>query len=771
VSIADSLIYAVQWYLVVSIAGILVYPLVYLSCQYLPDRGLSLYRPVGIAVIAFPLWWAGNVVAVPFSTASVVAVALAVGILAWVSAHKRRDIFAFLRVRCKRIIVLESATLLLFSLYIVFRGFNPHVRGTEKPMESAFLNTGIRGDSLPLKDPWLSGEIVNYYDFGYVVFSAIAKLASVPGEIAFNLSLATLFALATVGAAGLAANLSHLVAGSRAAGEIVAGAIAGFFVAFAGNLHTARELLSDPETTLNASWWSGPGWRASRIVEDSGFSDGGVRTVITEFPAFSWVLGDLHPHVIAYPWLVVGLALSVNLGFAFMGPSPQRGYSAVLIGVPVGIASGVLLGSNTWDVPIVIAIVAAMFVIAMRSQPIRTLLLTGIGVVISFLVVSLPFLLRYDSPTGDQRNAMPEVDGISVLVNSIGYVAWDRSSVDELLTHWGALFVLLMAIVGFFWISVQKLRTKDFVALLTGSALLVLTGFVLQAVALPLFGIPALAIILIILRRQSMSALQVTFALCVIAFVALITTEFFFVRDPFGDRMNTVFKVWLQAWLVLSIAGAALLPSAIERASHRWGTTGRAISVGFIGVVLVSTMLYTPLSVYRWTDQFQQWHGIDGIHYLEAVHPDERRAIESLQAGSRSVNVLLEAPGCAYGSDNGIPHSRVSAMTGIPTVIGWEGHQYQWRRGQRETLSTISERIDHVRAMYETPHATPDLFDQYEVSHVYVGVHERLGYRECEIGGPYDIPDPPILEDLGWEPVFETETVTIYQVDSQGSEN
>jgi YYY domain-containing protein len=765
VSVLESLYVAVQWYIVVTVLGILAYPLIYIACSKLPDRGLSLYRSAGIAIVVLPLWWTGNLFDVPFDRPGILLSALVIGAASWAMAVYRLDIPTFLRENVRRVLTIEVLTLALFVLYTLFRAFNPHIRGTEKPMELAFLNAGISGDRLSLRDPWLAGETINYYDFGYVVLSAIAKIAGIPGEIAFNLSLATVFALAVVAAGGLAANLAELIDRTRLWAISTAGLIAGFFTGFAGNLHSVRELASDPSDALAASWWAGTGWGASRVVEDTGFPDGSVRTVITEFPAFSWILGDLHPHVIGFQWLAVGLALIVNLGCSISTDTPSNLRRVTLEAIPAGIGIGVLLGTNTWDVPIALGVAAAVLIARIGVKNLRPLLFAGIGMIAALLVVSAPFLIRYDSPTGSVNESSLPILGFSLITETIGYVAWDRSSFNELTVHWGAFLAVTSVIVVLLLLSQPRWNRERLLIVAGAVGGLVTFGFVLQSVGVVLFGIPAIALILITVWSHPDLPTRLAVSMMCIGFIAIIATEFFYIRDPFGDRMNTVFKIWFQVWLILSIATAALIPDMIKRIKSITGQSGRNSVIAVLAIVVLATAAYAPLSTYRWTEGFDRWTGIDGLDYLTHSHPEERHAIEILSENRHHIGAILEAPGCSYGSDRGISHSRVSTATGIPTVLGWDGHQYQWRRGQAELLGSIAERVEHVRAMYEHPEVVTDLFAHYGVTHVYVGFHERLGYQDCDLGGPYAFPEDDELAELGWNPVFVSRSVTVYSID------
>ncbi|MEX2425798.1 MAG: DUF2298 domain-containing protein, partial [Thermomicrobiaceae bacterium] len=341
------------WYCAISLAGLATYPLLYLATERLPDRGMSIVRPAGLALVILPLWVIGNISGIPFNSWTIAAAAFLLAAPGWWYGHAHSDLMAFVSRNLRTLLSFEIATVTLFAGYLVFRGFNPDIADTEKPMELAFLNSAIHAGEIPVPDPWFAGEPINYYYFGYLAMAAVSVVARIPGEVAFNLSLATTFALATVAGGGLAYNLNALISGYRRLQNAFAAVLGGFLLTIAGNIHGAISFFRNPDETISAGWWQGIGWSSSRVIEDSGFDDGSARNVITEFPAFSMILGDLHPHVITYPWLIMSFALLVNMHQTLIEPAH---WSRMIVpGAAIGLAIGILYGSNTWDVPIIVA--------------------------------------------------------------------------------------------------------------------------------------------------------------------------------------------------------------------------------------------------------------------------------------------------------------------------------------------------------------------------------------------------------------------------------
>ncbi|MBU4224790.1 MAG: DUF2298 domain-containing protein, partial [Chloroflexi bacterium] len=289
------------------------------------------------------------------------------------------------------IFITEALFLLSFAFLALVRAANPEIVGTEKPMELAFINAILRSPAFPPHDPWLSGYAISYYYFGYVLTAMLAKLTATAGSVAFNLMLALVFALSAIGAYGILYNLLARRHTSHVTRHTPLGLplLGPLFLLLVSNLEGFLEVLhrrglfwpsaSQPSTfDLQPStnfwtwldikdlthppsqplawiperfwWW----WRASRVVQDYDLA-GNWREIIDEFPFFSYLLGDLHPHVLAMPFGLLAIAVALNLFLGgFRGETSLFGMR--VIRVPVNrtgfFFSAVVLGGlaflNTW---------------------------------------------------------------------------------------------------------------------------------------------------------------------------------------------------------------------------------------------------------------------------------------------------------------------------------------------------------------------------------------------------------------------------------------
>jgi uncharacterized membrane protein len=110
-----------------------------------------------------------------------------------------------------------------------------------------------------------------------------------------------------------------------------------------------------------------------------------------------------------------------------------------------------------------------------------------------------------------------------------------------------------------------------------------------------------------------------------------------------------------------------------------------------------------------------------------------------------------------------LPFNRVSAFTGVPSIIGWgNNHQRQWRAGQPELLDQIGRREADVAEMFAHPDSP--LIETYGVTWLFLGEYESGDWQpECKTAGPYDT--PPLLEERNatWEEAFRAGNTRIYR--------
>ncbi len=795
------------WWAVQVLVGVLALPYVMYVFRRLPDRGLAFAKTTGALLLGYFLWLLGTLRLAPNGRGAAVLalVLLALGaLLLWNRQGPR--LVSLVKREWRALLCCEAIFLIALAAWSVVRSFNPDIEGTEKPMDFALLNTAIRSEFFPPADPWLSGHSVSYYYFGYVMMAAATHLSGQPPAVAYNLGVATLFASTAVGAWGLGMNLARLHSrarrgrGNRPSSRprlwsmTLCGGLAALFMVFIGNMEGTLELLrwhgagsqgfwswvavktdtdaatgrwrllgpaADPGGPTDSwypleSWWW---WRATRVIDT--VTDGESKDyTITEFPFFSFLLGDLHPHVLALPVGLLGLGLCLELILA-----RPRNFSRWLRAWPGALLPPVIVfGSlgfiNGWDLIPYLSLYVGIGLLLLvtwrrlwdtREQstairqprmPLRRLawfavwsLLLAAGAFLIFAPFYAPLSLQLFSAFGPSDVAQ-------------GFPLQWWSGPGTRPVH----FLLL-------WAPFALSAAALLIAVAPRIALIALCGLVVAWLAIEaahgfapatpcarvwplLVVVPTLWLAAQQLRQTGPSPSSVGFALVLVAmaFGLFAASESFYLRDVFGNRMNTVFKLSYQAWTFLAVASAF--------AVCYLGSCRRA-QVFLLGIALL-VCLYPIAALPSKTNGLQGEPTLDGLAYARTRDVAEVQAIDWLIANVPSRgSVVLEATGGQYSQ-----YGRVSSATGVPTVLGWAGHEVQWR-GNDRLLRGRTEDVDRIYLAMDKAEVKP-LLEKYGVTHVYVGRLERAKY-----------PEPPLKAfSGGMDVAFQNDGVSIYKVRS-----
>jgi YYY domain-containing protein len=839
----------VLWYLLTSLLGWLAFPLAYRLLPALPERGYAVSRALGLLLWGFMFWllaWLGLLG--NNAGGLLLALALLAG-LSWLAARKNtwQEIVAWLRREGALVLTIEALFLIAFAVWAVVRAANPEAVGTEKPMELAFINAILASPTFPPQDPWLAGYSISYYYFGYVLTAMLAKFTATSGGVAFNLMLALVFALSATGAYSVVYNLLALY--RQKPGEApepiaeepslspspaserrkpIASALLGpLFILLVSNLEGFLHSLHlrglgwtlDPQNGFTSAfwrwldikdlnmppdgrftwipdrfwWW----WRASRVLQDYDLA-GNPKEIINEFPFFSHLLGDLHPHVLAVPFAFLAISLALNLaaggaaGQFSLWPHawklPKRLAFLHFHLHPLSFALAiVVLGAtafmNIWDFPFYVALFAAAYAwqrSASEQRPLKQVLPDFFSLAIALgicgILAYLPFYISFSSQAGGilpnliypTRGAHLWVMFAPLLAPILAYLLYSlrkpgsKASLVNgfMLAAWALVLLWAGALFLGFAISIIPQLGEFYMGVLGTNNIESLFQAALQRRLVSNGGwitmLITLTLTLAALLRQQPSdpssnadtALSTpedelpadnaqqfpgivepapasashAFALLLILLGALLVIgpEFFYLRDQFGWRMNTIFKFYYQAWLVWGLAAAFVSAILLQRLRR---LSGAIFQVAWIAL-LVMSLVYPVFSLWNKTNGFRptQWT-LDSSAYLQLQNPDEFAAIEWLRRAP--AGYLAEAVPDSGGSYT--QFARFSTHTGKPAVLGWYGHESQWRGGGE----LLGPRQSDLQRLYCTRdwQETLEILERYQVRYVIVGGLERSVYR------------------------------------------
>ncbi|MBI5285201.1 MAG: hypothetical protein HY874_08925 [Chloroflexi bacterium] len=776
---------AIRWWLVLELVGLILLPLCLALFRRLPDRGYSLSKPFGLLFAGYVFWLLSSLVHLPNSNGGVGFVLFLFALLSGAFAYRERDdLIAWLRGHWQYIVGVEVLFLAVFGLAVYLRAQVGYAHMTEQPMDLMFVNAATSASHFPPKDPWLSGHTVAYYYFGYLLVAMTGRLAGVPTDVAYNIGIAMTAAMALVGAAGLTYNLVHMhesAGGEKPRQHVLArfswrppvfGLAGGLMLVVMGNLawvfwtasayglggdrfYNWVDIMGLGPNAQRHLWYPSAFnafFNASRIYPMSA-ADG--NRVITEFPMFSFVLGDLHPHVMALPFVLLAVGAALSL---YRSPEPlditfwlQRPLALV--------ASAIVIGGlaflNTWDIAtLAFIVIAAAFVSNyMRVRALTADLFVQIAsfaapLLLLAVLAYLPFLL---SIAGNSQ-----ADGIGAVVSNKDITVPGTRPFHAFL-FWGPLFVVVIPFVVARLLAARERISRQVVAIAAAPGILIVAGWVLlflfekasgskhlgngagglatqisdrgsgwltDAFLIAMLAAALLALWLELTARDDRPEREsIVFTLLLVAtgLLLILGTEFYYVGDVFNSRMNTVFKLYYQAWTALAIAGGF----AVHYLCSRWRQTFsnerayRAIWGGAAAFVLAGAAVY-PLSA-----TFNRTHTFDGdLHASSFLSVDERAGIAWLRSVGQGQDIVITE---AVGGDYDAQVARISTATGMPTILGWKGHEDQWRSGK---CKPCAGRFEDVNTLYRSTDraAMESIIKKYGVTYIYVGPLETSTY-------------------------------------------
>ena len=203
------------------------------------------------------------------------------------------------------------------------------------------------------------------------------------------------------------------------------------------------------------------------------------------------------------------------------------------------------------------------------------------------------------------------------------------------------------------------------------------------------------------------------------------SVEFIYLKDIFNSRMNTVFKFYYQAWVLLGSASAYgvywLLSSRGER-RKLGGRIARGLWATGLVVLLAVSLIYPTLASYSKAGRFAGEPTLDGAAHVARYRKADYDAIQWLRSNVGGQPTILEAPGPQYSE-----YARVSTYTGLPTLLGWGGHELQWRGNYDEP----GKREPDIDTLYRSAdwRQIESLVEKYNIGYIYVGQLERDKYQ------------------------------------------
>jgi YYY domain-containing protein len=670
----SEIIYPIYWWLAILLLSLSTYPLTQRLLPALKDTyGFS--KLFSVLLLTYLSWLLSYLTG--YTRGTVIVVFLAIFSLTALLFKQRKlpQLFIFHEI---------LFTVSFLSLTTV-RSFYPEINGAEKFMDFAILNAIFNTQSFPPLDPWLAGEHLDfYYYFGQLTVASIAKLTGTPPEIAYNLGLALFFSLATVTAASIGFNLT---------GRKTYALLTVFFAVISGNLKSVVLALKMAYYGFspNIAYY----WDSSRVIPYTA----------NEFPSFTFLHGDLHAHLAAIPLQLLTILTLLNLYRCC-----NKNQLSINTSVLTGFILGLLFPTHSWDYPTYLFITT---LIVTYTQGLKKMITALSIIVTTSLLYLAPFYLDF-TPAG---------------INGLGIVSTHTRIQDYLLVFGLALFSITL-------FTLQKATLKQtsplkIIYLLPITAILFFISHLLNFHLLaPLLIL--LTLCFLILKNNTAQKSQKTHNADTadVPFVVILLTtgllvslfcEVLYFNDAFThplERFNTVFKLYIQIWILFAITATYAVYHLTPRISK-----GRSLWLGMLAIIILSGLIYPTTTALIKTDNFSGNPSLDGIAYLKQNQPGDYYAIKWMRTHLPHDSVVLERWGKSYTLAG-----RISANTGIPTVIGWGGHEIMWR--SNSTL--VNQRLADVDRIYTSQNLTQTiaLINKYNITHIYVGSLEKQRYQD-----------------------------------------
>ena len=179
------------WWTVTTLISVAGMPLSFCIFRWFTTRGLVLSRIFSWLVWSYIAWILVSLGLLDYSAETLVISLIILVILSLiVLLFQGREFIRSLKQNYRFLVLCEGIFLVLFLLLCLFRAFNPDIAQQEKEADFCFLNGILRSTSFPPIDPWMSGETLNYFYFGFYCVANFIKLSGIPPPSAFNLAVA-----------------------------------------------------------------------------------------------------------------------------------------------------------------------------------------------------------------------------------------------------------------------------------------------------------------------------------------------------------------------------------------------------------------------------------------------------------------------------------------------------------------------------------------------------------------------------------------------------
>lgn len=660
------------WWLTLFLLGSVSLPLIFYIFNNFWDKGYVFAKTVSAVLLTYTIFVLGVFKFLPFTTTSLFLIIFIFLLIDFFYLKKENNLENFIKVfkdRYLTFIFEEALFFIVLTTWSFVRGFQPDIEGLEKFMDWGFVNSMLRSQFMPPADMWFSGEPINYYYFGHLIFAVLTKLSNINSAITYNLSIATACALTFISGFSLASNFVFFsLKKPKLFTPIAVGLLSALLLTFGGNLHVVYKitkinikneggLVLTKEAAIKAaqSYWYPD---ATRFI---GYDPETKDKTIHEFPIYSFVVADLHGHMNDIAVVIFFMAFLFSLYFHSAAVSPVNWFLII----PSGFLLSIAYMTNAWDFAVYGLLFGISFflnlLLAINDSllaVIKKTFFNGFLIIIFWFIFTLPFSLNFT----------PMAEGLRF--SDVHSPFW------QLFILYGGFWLICFPFIFFLITSLRARRGG---------------------------------------RSNPVVADFFVLSLIITATILVIIPEIGYIKDIYiyeHRRSNTMFKLVYQAFMMYSLAGGYVLFRLRKYPFYK--------IIFFL--VFICHLIYPYFAVksyYGLTD----YKGLWGLGFLQNLYPDNLKAIEWLNANIKGQPIILEAAGDSYTTFN-----QISMATGLPTVEGWLVHEWLWRGGYDKPGARAAD----VQKIYESQDSSEvrSLLQKYNVDYIFVGDKEHEKYPD-----------------------------------------
>ncbi len=740
-----------KFWLTILLVGLSCAPFTITLFQRFHDVGWIFAKTIALGISGWLMWFLSSLRILKFTRLnSILAVVLCflLSMVYYTYAVKKKnrgksfqDVFPV--EKHSAALISEVIFLAVLTYWCYLKTMNPAAYGTERVMDYSFMQTIFNTEYMPPNDVWFSGMSINYYYLGQYFMTFLVKLGGIPVKYGYNLSMMFLAAVDFTMCYSIGNNLMRICLKDREEekegsnsfwalpsdylnkkkkrGQVfsylpmIAGLCSAMAVTLAGNMHYPIYYYFRPQYLKMKNLPEEAAYFFPNATRYIGYVPDVPDKTIHEFPVYSFVLGDLHAHVINTIFVLTVLALLLawlsdrkeqadairKFGYPLTDETPMRKRIIREIFNPKIVTAAFLVGlfymTNTWDLAIYIVVAGAVILFSnlvlyrYRVEALLTTAFQGALFAVMVILTSAPFMARFDSIASAIRRC---TEG-------------HHTRFYQLMVLWGLPLGCFLTYLG--------LKIYEYVVRRKEKNEVIPEGCDTE-IGKPHNGVPGFLDWL-----ETSDLYVIILGLC--AFGLVLLPEIIYVQDIYDgayQRSNTMFKLSYQAFIMFGLVMAYIL--------IKYLFLTKKSGVRIVGLIAALCFL---LTVDYFNNATENWftHSpktLDATRFLSEYNSRDAEAIDYINNNLDKDCIILENNGLSYTFFN-----RISAFTARPTLMGWQTHEWLWR-SSGEAINgipdTVRQRMQDVKTIYTSDDVAEvcRLIEQYDIDYIYIGECERV---------------------------------------------